>query len=206
MRHFSIFSFNRHFYRKPVLQLYLQPGHKIGKPAPLFAKIEQARLDELKKKYGGNQQTDTSNNAKKPETPSVLTSAKDAEAAIAAQGEKVRALKASGGEKAIVSAEVNTLLTLKKQLAALQSTSLPSEAVQVNGVPTANDLTSIIAAIAAQIEAQGEKVRKLKAAASEKSVWQPEVDKLLELKKALVAAGGTPAIVPQSSSKNKKKK
>lgn len=191
--------------RKPALQLYLQAGHKIGKPVPLFAKIEQARLDELKKKYGGSQQTDASNNAKKPEAAPALTSVKDAEAAVAAQGEKVRALKSSGAEKAIVTAEVAVLLALKKQLAALQ-VAPPSAPSLVNGATEASDASSTIAAITAQIDAQGEKVRKLKAAGSEKSVWQPEVDRLLELKKALVAAGGTPAAAPQSSSKNKKKK
>lgn len=201
-----IFQIYYSHHRKPVLQLYLQPGHKIGQPAPLFAKIEQARLDELKNKYGGNQQTDASNSAKKPEAPRATTSLKDAEAAVATQGEKVRALKASGAEKAIVKAEVNVLLTLKKQLDALQATP-PPKPTQVNGAPSASDSSSTIADINAQIEAQGEKVRKLKTAGSEKSVWQPEVDKLLELKKALVAAGGTlPAAPQQLSSKSKKKK
>lgn len=163
-------------------------------------------MDELKKKYGGNQQADASNSAKKPEAAPTLTSVKDAEMAVAAQGEKVRALKASGAEKAIVSAEVNILLALKKQLAALQVTS-PAKPIQVNGAPSVSESSSTIADINVQIEAQGEKVRKLKTAGSEKSVWQPEVDKLLELKKALVAAGGTlPAAPQQSSSKNKKKK
>lgn len=171
----------------------------------MFAKIEQARLDELKKKYGGNQQADASNGPKEPETPAAFTSIEDAESAVTAQGEKVRALKASGAEKAIVTAAVNVLLALKKQLAALQAAP-PSEPKQVTAPPPANDSSSTIATITAQIEAQGEKVRKLKAAGSEKAIWQPEVDRLLELKKALVAAGGTPAVAPPSSSKNKKKK
>lgn len=42
--------------RKPALQLYLKPGHKIGKPVPLFEKIEQSRLEELKKRFGGSQE------------------------------------------------------------------------------------------------------------------------------------------------------
>jgi len=37
----------------PQMSLLLQPGHKIGEPSPLFAKIEQSVIDELKKKYGG---------------------------------------------------------------------------------------------------------------------------------------------------------
>lgn len=162
-------------------------------------------MDELKKKYGGNQQADAGDYAKKHVVAPILTSAKDAEAAVAAQGDKVRALKASGAEKAIVTAEVNVLLSLKKQLAALQAAPA-SEPNQANGTPLASDLKSNISTITAQIEVQGEKVRKLKAAGSEKTVWQPEVDKLLELKKALIAAGGAPAAPPPSSSKNKKKK
>lgn len=158
-------------------------------------------MDELKKKYGGNQQIEV----KKTEAPPALTSVTDAEASIAAQGEKVRALKASGAEKAIVTAEVKILLALKKQLVALQ-TAAPSESIQVNGVSNDNNSTSTIAAITVQIDAQGEKVRKLKTSGSEKSVWQPEVDRLLELKKSLIAAGGTPPAPPQTTSKSKKKK
>lgn len=35
----------------------LPSGHVIGKPAPLFAKIEQEKLDELKKRFAGKQQS-----------------------------------------------------------------------------------------------------------------------------------------------------
>lgn len=33
----------------------LAPGHRIGKPAPLFVKIEQQLVDELKQRFGGSQ-------------------------------------------------------------------------------------------------------------------------------------------------------
>lgn len=49
---------------------------------------------------------------------------------------------------------------------------------------------------------QGQVVRKLKEASKEKSVWQPEVDKLLQLKAKLAAATGNPPV----NQKNKKKK
>lgn len=39
----------------------LQSGHKIGKPAPLFTKIEQDRLEELKQKFAGKQASNSSN-------------------------------------------------------------------------------------------------------------------------------------------------
>lgn len=35
----------------------LPPGHKLGKPSPLFSKIEQAHVEELKKQFAGKQQT-----------------------------------------------------------------------------------------------------------------------------------------------------
>lgn len=35
--------------------MLLPPGHQIGKPAPLFQKIEQNVIDELKAKYAGKQ-------------------------------------------------------------------------------------------------------------------------------------------------------
>ena len=50
---------------------------------------------------------------------STTTSVADCERAIAAQGEKVRALKASKADKATWQPEVEILLKLKKQLAAL---------------------------------------------------------------------------------------
>lgn len=66
------------------MQLYLEPGHKIGKPAPLFTKIEQDRLNELKKRYGGAVQV-----VKATSSPANnIQSVADAEAAVAKQGEK----------------------------------------------------------------------------------------------------------------------
>lgn len=46
-------------------------------------------------------------------------------------------------------------------------------------------------------------VRKLKEGGSEKSIWQPEVNKLLALKGQLAAATGAPVPAPQSKSKKK---
>lgn len=33
----------------------LPPGHKLGEPAPLFAKLEPAKVEELKKKFAGKE-------------------------------------------------------------------------------------------------------------------------------------------------------
>lgn len=184
---------------KPALQIYLKPGHKIGKPAPLFVKIEQTRLDELKKRYGGSQSNTNETSKPAAASPTVLNSVQDAEQAIAAQGDKVRALKASGAEKPIVQEQVAILLALKKQLANLQLNTQPKETAVANGAAT-----NRIAEIEAEIIKQGETVRTLKAS-GDKSVWQPEVDKLLALKKELVAAGGQPAPAPQGGKSKKKK-
>lgn len=112
--HFKIYLF--FVARKPALQLYLKPGHKIGKPVPLFEKIEQSRLEELKKRYGGSQE----NSKQNTEQNLNIQSIEDAEKAVAAQGQKVRELKASKSEKVVIQKEVKTLLDLKKVLENLQ--------------------------------------------------------------------------------------
>lgn len=182
----------------------MKSGHKIGRPVALFTKIEQAQLDDLKKRYGGNQMatnppTNGSSNAP------ALNSVTEAERAIAAQGDKVRALKASGTEKAIVQEQVKILLALKKRLAEIQLNASKDEAFVSNGAPTTNPSNNRIADIEKEIVKQAEKVRTLKQSA-DKSVWQPEVEKLLALKADFVSAGGQPAPASQSSGKSKKKK
>lgn len=97
-----------------MIQRYFKDGHKIGKPSPLFTKIEQTRLDELKAKYGGQQQTVKTAAVEPP----VFKTVEDVQKAIDVQGDKVRVLKTSGAEKAIWQPEVEILLKLKKQLAA----------------------------------------------------------------------------------------
>uniref|UniRef100_A0A6B2ECX7 Methionine--tRNA ligase, cytoplasmic n=1 Tax=Phlebotomus kandelakii TaxID=1109342 RepID=A0A6B2ECX7_9DIPT len=98
----------------PRIRMWLKPGHRIGKPEPLFVKIESVRIEELKKKYAGPQVNGASPPKELP--PANLTVA-ELEIALAQQGDKVRLLKASA-EKAIWQPEVERLLALKKQLAA----------------------------------------------------------------------------------------
>lgn len=153
--------------------MYLQPGHKIGKPAPLFAKIEPERVAEFRKRFGGSQ---AENQAHKS-----AQGVADAEAAVAKQGDKVRALKAAKADKATITQEVNMLLALKKDLEALKS--------KQNSPPptsTGNSGQSIADAEAA-VAKQGDKVRSLKAAKAEKAVVTQEVNILLALKKDLEA-------------------
>lgn len=146
----------------------LQTGHKIGKPAPLFAKLEQQFIDEMKKKYSGPQVTTSSGSG---------LSVADLEKAVQEQGEKLRQLKSTTKDKAVLQPEIDKLLDLKKQLSEAQAAGENKQ----NGTSSVKDLE-------AAVQAQGEKVRQLKAQTKDKSVWQPEVNKLLDLKKQLDAA------------------
>ncbi|XP_013104836.2 methionine--tRNA ligase, cytoplasmic [Stomoxys calcitrans] len=161
---------------KPFIGILLPSGHKIGKPAPLFAKLEQSFIDEMKKKYAGPQVLSEENSS--PAGPSVA----DLEKAIQAQGDKVRQLKSSTKDKAVLQPEINILLDLKKQLTEAQSRVQPSAASE-----SKQDGLSV-KELEAAVQAQGEKVRQLKAQTKDKAVWQSEVNKLLELKKHLAAA------------------
>ncbi|XP_073813563.1 methionyl-tRNA synthetase 1 [Musca autumnalis] len=160
---------------KPYVSILLQAGHKIGKPAPLFAKLEQSFIEEMKKKYAGPQVTASS--------PAAGQSVADLEKAVQEQGEKLRQLKTTTKDKAVLQPEIDKLLGLKKQLADAQSkqTSTAGSENKQNGATSVKDLE-------AAVQAQGEKVRQLKAQTKDKSVWQPEVNILLDLKKQLAAA------------------
>lgn len=174
------------------MQLYLPAGHKIGKPATLFAKIEQDRLDELKKRYAGANQSD---NATSSSPAKNLQSVADAEAAVAKQGDKVRSLKAAKAEKAVVQQEVNILLALKKELEALIANQNSQTSSPANSGKSVADVEAAVAK-------QGDKVRSLKAAKAEKAVVQQEVNILLALKKELEAVKANQNSQPAPSSNN----
>lgn len=160
----------------PSLIQYLPFGHVIGKPEPLFAKLEPELLEQLRAKYAGSQKEREirENGAKTSVTVSEL------EAAITAQGDKVRQIKASTKDKAKWQPEVDKLLALKKQLTVAQQ--------------NANDVTgNDVQALEKAITEQGHKVRQLKASTKDKTIWQPEVDKLLALKKQLANAQASAA-------------
>ncbi|CAG4963707.1 unnamed protein product [Colias eurytheme] len=173
----------------PSLIQYLPVGHVIGKPEPLFAKIAPEVADTLREKYKGTQTERAQQNGEAAKT-SGASNVAELEKAIAAQGEKVRQLKASTKDKSVWQPEVNKLLELKKQLTLAQATP-QGNTVQGGG----DDVASIEKAIAEQ----GDKVRQLKASTKDKAVWQPEVNKLLELKKKLANAQSNQA-TPASDS------
>ncbi|VVC97424.1 unnamed protein product [Leptidea sinapis] len=194
----------------PSLIQYIPAGHVIGKPEPLFAKIEPELADKMRAKFAGTQSEREIRNANDSKTKSPGVA--EIEKAIAEQGEKVRQLKASTKDKSVWQPEVNKLLELKKQLAGAQAqTGSVGDAVWQPEVNKLLELKKQLAGAQAQTgtavkpptannvkqetrNADGEKVRKLKASTKDKSVWQPEVDKLLDLKKIMATAQlATPA-------------
>jgi methionyl-tRNA synthetase len=48
-------------YIPEVLSIMLPAGHNIGKPCPLFSKIKDTEVEELRMKYGGKQPMSTEN-------------------------------------------------------------------------------------------------------------------------------------------------
>lgn len=179
------------------MTMLLKPNHKIGKPAPLFAKIEQNVIDELKAKYGGPQEANGSPNKSAGESIEELTKA------VNAQGEKVRALKSSGAAKTVWQPEVTILLDLKAKLAKVGTVQTKKDDAPVP-TPKPNNNQSV-KELEDKITAQGNKVRQLKAS-GDKSVWQPEVNILLDLKKQLTAAqSAAKAIAPVTSNSSDSK-
>ncbi|CAH2083876.1 unnamed protein product [Euphydryas editha] len=175
--------------KNPSLIQYLPHGHVIGKPEPLFSKIEPEMLEKLKAKYAGTQSDRAKQNN---EAKTGSTSVTDLEAAVAAQGDKVRQLKSKTKDKSVWQPEVDKLLALKKQLTAAhahdqQSAQNAQNAQGAQGVQGANSGVDV-ASLEKAVAEQGEKVRKLKASTKDKSVWQPEVNVLLSLKAQLAAA------------------
>lgn len=107
----------------------LSAGHPIGTVSPLFQKLESEQIETLKKRFGGQQVPSSMVNSAQPKPPTAAeptanTSvsaanperAKQLAAAVAEQGDKVRALKAQKAEKSVITAEVTKLLELKKEL------------------------------------------------------------------------------------------
>ncbi|XP_072540859.1 methionine--tRNA ligase, cytoplasmic isoform X1 [Salminus brasiliensis] len=107
----------------------LSSGHRIGTVSPLFQKLESDQIEALKKRFGGQQVPSSMVNSAQPKPPAAAepvanarVSAADPErakqlaAAVAEQGDKVRALKAQKAEKSVITVEVTKLLELKKEL------------------------------------------------------------------------------------------
>merc|ERR1712055_426088 len=116
-----------------ALHCILPAGHTIGTPSPLVEEIKPALVEQLKSKHQGKQsERGSAPEAEKATTaPAVKTDAgkiAELEAEVAAQGSKVREVKASKADKSVVDAEVKLLLELKQKLAAAQGTPAPAAA------------------------------------------------------------------------------
>ncbi|XP_023034416.1 bifunctional glutamate/proline--tRNA ligase isoform X2 [Drosophila willistoni] len=108
---------------------------------------------------------------------------------IAAQGDKVRELKAAKADKSTIDGAVKTLLGLKadyKQLTGNDwkpGTTAPAPAVVVKQEKSPEPpSTGAVAVLLEKITKQGDKIRELKSAKAEKSLLEPEVKVLLALK------------------------
>merc|ERR1712107_825193 len=98
-----------------------------SEPSPLVAEIKQALVSELKVRYAGKQSSrdkdkdkQSSKDKDKPKSTEAAPAQSSAdvsslEAMVAAQGNKVRELKAAKGDKDAINAAVAHLLDLKKQ-------------------------------------------------------------------------------------------
>lgn len=105
------------------MSVYLPTGHKIGKPTPLFTKLENDFIQNMRQKFSGGQ--DMNKNEENKSGSVTITGIKKLEEAIRLQGDKVRQLKsANPKDKSVWQPEVNILLDLKKQLEAANNNSL----------------------------------------------------------------------------------
>lgn len=105
------------------MSVLLPKGHKIGKPSPLFTKLENDFIHEMRLKYSGGQ--DTKKTEENKPSPVKITGIKELEEAVRLQADKVRQLKsANTKDKSVWQPEVNILLDLKKQLEAANNSSL----------------------------------------------------------------------------------
>jgi len=163
---------------------FLKAGHKIGKPSPLFSKIEPAMVDAFKARYAGKQ--------KSPGPDQVVVKVdgdvKKLEEAVASQAEVVRSMKSSGKSKEEWQPQVKVLLELKKQLEeAKKIAANPPNNVTVKSEPVGDKVQTEKSAeeLEKLVQTQADHVRSLKSSGKPKSEWQPQVQILLDLKKQL---------------------
>ncbi|XP_076249533.1 methionyl-tRNA synthetase 1 [Calliopsis andreniformis] len=178
-------------YIPDVITNILPAGHKIGKPSPLFKKIEDKDVEELRKQYGGKQDT---------------TNTSQANSAASGDVKSVEATKEVKGK------QIPILTDLKKKLVdhigcgskSSGSPQLQNKKPEAVFVPEQNgDVSMDIATLESAIAKQGNLVRELKAK-EKKPVWQPEVEKLLKLKQQLADLTGATPVSTDKKSKKKK--
>ncbi|XP_061178088.1 methionine--tRNA ligase, cytoplasmic-like [Saccostrea echinata] len=199
---------------------HLPPGHKIGKPSPLFEKIESSKIQEMKKRFEGEPAPQKSSKKVVSGSTEEIQKLNDE---ISAQGNVVRDLKAKKADKSVINVEVTKLLALKKKLVDIsgepapgggkQNSSQPkkasvkenkkAEVPAVNGAVDSKEVERLTEAVTKQ----GLKVRDLKSQKAEKSQIDSEVAALLDLKRQLaVAQGQDPEALTGGKGKKGKKK
>lgn len=103
----------------------LPTGHRIGTVSPLFQKLENDQIEDLRKRFGGGQakqepKAETVKPAASPAGGPAKNAdpqrAKELTEAVMKQGNLVRELKTQKAEKSMVDVEVSKLLELKKAL------------------------------------------------------------------------------------------
>lgn len=121
-------------------------------------------------------------------TPASTGGVADVLAQIAAQGDKVRELKAAKADKATIDGAVKSLLSLKADYKKLTGSdwkpgvTAPAALVVKQEKSPEPAAASAVSTLLDKIAQQGDKIRQLKSSKSEKSVIEPEVKLLLALK------------------------
>lgn len=101
------------FKGRKMIQL-LPAGHVINQPSPLFRKIEEKEIKQLKEKFAGKSQSGSQTNDIKEVSVNVDgKSAEEVTQLITEQGDKIRSLKTSKAEKSVIDKEVAILKQLK---------------------------------------------------------------------------------------------
>lgn len=160
-----------------------------GKPAAAPQPAAQPAAKGGQKKAEAPAKAAAKAEASKP-TP-VAASGDELNESIAKQGDKVRQLKADKADKATIDAAVASLLDLKaKYKAATGKDWKPGQAAPAKPAATPASSGSNEDQLNADITAQGDKVRQLKADKADKPTVDAAVAKLLELKAAYKAATG----------------
>ncbi|ESN99607.1 hypothetical protein HELRODRAFT_176772 [Helobdella robusta] len=105
---------------------YLKDGHCVGEVKPLFQKIEQSHINELKIKFSGKQQQQQQQQQMNGTVEGMDESSLSLK--IQHQGDVVRKLKEQKAEKTKIDEEVKVLLKLKAHLSAISGKPMPASA------------------------------------------------------------------------------
>ncbi|XP_046740941.1 bifunctional glutamate/proline--tRNA ligase [Diprion similis] len=143
------------------------------------------------------------------ELNTVGNNGKDLSAKVAAQGEKVRELKAAKAEKKVIEQEVKTLLALKAEYKAATGADWKPGAAPVPAATKTTNSNRSAEIISSEILKQGDKVRQLKAEKAEKKLVEVEVKTLLNLKAEYKSATGEdwkPGVTPVAIATDKVQK